>query len=107
MREGYQLERTSISLWSHCSDDKKLQLEDVFSQVIDILYHLLGPWSSALSAADRLLPNTNEGTTVIAITTLSEAFGIESFTIRITWSWILKQWREFDKGSAMALLVDE
>ena len=84
MWESYQLECTSISLSSHCSDDTKLQLEDVFSQVIDILYHLLGPLSSALSAADWLLPNINEGTLVIAITTLSQAFGIESFTISIT-----------------------
>ena len=50
---------------------------------------------------------TKEGTPVSIITTLSEAFGIEGFTISISWSWILKQWREFNKGSAVAFLVDE
>ena len=54
-----------------------------------------------------LLRNTKEGTPVSIITTLSEAFGIEGFTISISWSWILKQWREFNKGSAVAFLVDE
>ena len=48
-----------------------------------------------------------KGTPVSIITTLSEAFGIEGFLIIISWSWILKQWREFNKGSAMAFLVDE
>ena len=107
MWEGYQLERTSIHLWSHYKDGKKLQLEDVLSQVIDILSHSLGPLSSALSTADWLFQNTKECTPVSATTTLSEAFGIEGFTISISWSWILKQWREFNKGSAMAFLVDE
>ena len=93
MWEGYQLERTSIPLWSHYNDGRKLQLEDVLSQVIDILFHSLGPLSSALSAADWLLWNTKEGTPVCVITTLSEAFGKEGFTISITWSWTLKQWR--------------
>ena len=97
----------SIPLWSHYSDGTKLQLEDVLSQVIDILSHALGPLSSALSEADWLFQNTKEGTLVSAITTLSEAFGIVGFTISISWSWILKQWREFNKGSAMAFLVDE
>ena len=41
------------------------------------------------------------------IKTLNEAFGIEGFTISITWEWILRQRREFNKGSAMAFLVDE
>ena len=54
-----------------------------------------------------LFRNTKEGTPVSIITTLSEAFGIEGFTISISWSWILKQWREFTKGSAVAFLVDE
>ena len=107
MWEGYQLERTSIPLWSHYNDGTKLQLEDVLSQVIDILSHSLGPLSSALSRADWLYQNTKECTPVSAITTLSEAFGIEGFTISISWSWILKQWREFNKGSAIAFLVDE
>ena len=107
MWEGYQLERTSIPLWSHYSDGTKLQLEDVLSQVTDILSHSLGPLSSALSRADWLFQNTKECTPVSAITTLSEAFGIEGFTISISWSWILKQWREFNKGSAIAFLVDE
>ena len=60
-----------------------------------------------ISAADWLLRNTTEGALVCTITTLSEAFGVEGFTISITWSWILKQWREFNKGNAMAFLVDE
>ena len=107
MWEGYQLERTSIPLWSHYSDGTKLQLEDVLSQVVDILSHSLGPLSSALSTTDWLFQNTKECTPVSAITTLSDAFGIEGFTISISWSWILKQWREFNKGSAMAFLVDE
>ena len=71
---------------------------------IDILSHSLGPLSSALSTADWLFQNTKECTPVSAITTLSEAFGIEGFTISISWSWILKQWREFNKGSVMAFL---
>ena len=54
-----------------------------------------------------LFRNTKETTTVSIITTLSEAFVIESFTISISWSWILKQWREFNKRSAVAFLVDE
>ena len=83
-----------------------MQLEDV-SQVIDILSHWLGPLSSPLSAANWLFPNTKGGTPVSVITTLSEAFGIEGSTISISWSWILKQWREFNKGSAIAFLVDE
>ena len=107
MWEGYQLECTSIPLWSHYSDGTKLQLEDVLSQVIDILSHSLGLLSSVLSTADWLFQNTNECTPVCAITTLSEAFGIEGFTISISWSWILKQWREVNKGSAMTFLVDE
>ena len=107
MWEGYQLERTSIPLWSHYSDGTKLQLEDVLSQVIDILSHSLGPLSSALSTADWLFQNTKECIPVSAITTLSIAFGIEGFTISISWSWILKQWREFNKGSAMAFLADK
>ena len=114
---------------SHYSDGTKLQSEDVHSQVIDILSHSLGPLSSALSAADWffairrkalqlvLFRNTKDGTPVNVIskykgrysiiTTLSEASGIEGFTISISWSWILKQWREFNKGSAVAFLVDE
>ena len=56
-----------------------MQLEDVLSQVIDILSHSLGPLSSALSTADWLFQNTKECTPVSAITTLSEAFGIEGF----------------------------
>ena len=62
-----------------------MQLEDVLSQVIDVLSHSLGPLPSALSAADWLFRNTKEGTPVSAITTLSEAFGIEGFTISISW----------------------
>ena len=54
-----------------------------------------------------LFRNTKEGTPVSILTTLSEAFGIEGFTISISWSWILKQWREFNKGSAVEFLVDE
>ena len=77
MWEGYQLERTSIPLWSHYNEDTKLELEDALSQVIDILSLSLGPLSSVLSAADWLHRNTNEGTPVSAITTLNEAFGIE------------------------------
>ena len=108
MWEGYQLERTWIRIWSHYSDGTILQLEGVLSQVIDILFHSLGSLSSALSAADWLLRNTNEGTSVSAITTLNEAFGIEGFPISIAWSWVLKQWREFNKDSgAMVFLVDE
>ena len=84
MWEGYQLERTSIPLWSHYSDGTKLQSEDDLSQVIDILSHSLGPLSSALSTADWLLQNTKEDTPVSAIITLSEAFEIEGFTISIT-----------------------
>ena len=83
-----------------------MQLENVLSQVIDILFHSLGPLSSVLSAADWLLQNKKDGTPGSAITTLSEAFGIKGFTISITWSWILKQWREFNKSSAMTFLVD-
>ena len=93
MWEGYQLERTSIPSWSHYKDGTKLQLEDVLSQVIDIISHSLGPLSSALSTADWLFQNTKECTPVSATTTLSEAFGIEGFTISISWSWIWKQWR--------------
>ena len=93
--------------WTHYSDGTNLQLEDVLSQVIDILFHSLGPLSSALSAADWLFQNTKEGTPVNVITTLSEAFGIEGFTISISLSWILKQCIELYKGSAMAFLVDE
>ena len=89
MWEGYQIECTSIPLWSHYSDGTKLQFEDILSQVIDILSYSLGPLSSALSTADWLLQNTKEGTPVSAITTLSEAFGKEGFTISITWSRIL------------------
>ena len=48
-----------------------MQLEDVLSRVIDILFHSLGPLSSVLSAADWLLRNTKEDTP------RSEAFGIE------------------------------
>ena len=107
MWEGYQLERTSIPPWSHYSDGTKLQLEDVLSQVIDILSHSLGALFSALSAADWLFQNTKECTPVSAITILSETFGIEGFTISISCSLILKQWREFNKDSAMAFLVDE
>ena len=59
-----------------------------------------------LSTSDWLLRYTNEGTAINAITTLSEAFGVEGFAISITWSWILKQLREFNKGSAIAVLVD-
>ena len=104
MWQGHQLERTSIPLWSHYSDGTQLQLEDVLSQVIDVLSHSLGPLPSALSAADWLFGNTKEGTPVSAITTLSEAFGIEGFTISVSWSWILKQWRE---GSTRAFQGDE
>ena len=82
--EGCQLERSCIPLWSHYSDGTKLQLEDVLSRVIDILFHSLGPLSSVLSAADWLLRNTNEGPPVSAITTLNEACGAEGFTITIT-----------------------
>ena len=53
---------------SHYNDGTKLQLEDVHSQVIDILSHSLGPLSSALSAADWLFRNTKEGTPVSVIT---------------------------------------
>ena len=74
MWEGYQLECTSIPLWSHYIDGTKLQLEDVLSQVIDILSHPLGPLSSALSRADWLFRNTKECTPGSASTTLSEAF---------------------------------
>ena len=62
-----------------------MQLEDVLSQVIDVLSHSLGSLPFALSAADWLFRNTKEGTPVSAITTLSEAFGIEGFTIIISW----------------------
>ena len=106
---GYQLEDT-YPLWSHYySDGTKLQLDDILSQVIAKLSHSLGSLSSALSSADWLLRNTNRASTVSAITILSETFGIEGFTISITgtWSWILKQCREFNKGSAMAFLVNE
>ena len=98
MWEGCQLEHTSIPLWLYFSDGTKLQLEDVLSHVIDILFHSLGSLSSALSAADWLLRNTNEGTPVSAITTLSEAFGIEGFTINIT-SWI------FNNGESLTRVV--
>ena len=54
-----------------------------------------------------LFRNTKEGTPVSIIITLGEAFGIEDFTISISWSWILKQWRELNKGSSVAFLVDE
>ena len=107
MWEGYQLERTSTPSWSHHSDGRKMELEDVLSHVIDILFHSLGPLSLVLSAADWLLRNTKEGTPVSAITTLSEAFRIEGFNISIAWSRILTLWRVFNKGSAMAFLVDE
>ena len=69
MWEGYQLERTSIPLWSHYSDGTKLQLEDVLSQVIDILSHSLGSLTSALSTANWLFQNTKECTPVSTITT--------------------------------------
>ena len=82
------------------------KVEKCLSHVVDILFHSLGPLSSALSA-DWCLRNTNEGDQVSAIPILSEAFGIEGFTISITWSWILKQWREFNKDSVMAFLADE
>ena len=95
---GHQLERTSIPLWSYYNDGTQLQLEDVLSQVIDVLSHSLGPLPSALSTADWLFRNTKEGTPISAITTLSEAFGIEGCTISASWSWILKQWREFNEG---------
>ena len=75
MREGYPLERISTPLSLHYSDGTTLQLEDVFSHVIDILFHSLGSLSSALSAAGWLLRNTDEGTPVSAIITLIEAFG--------------------------------
>ena len=107
MWEGYQLEHTSILLWSHYSDGTKLQLEDVLSQVIDILFHSLGPLASVLSAANWLLRNIKEGTPISVIKTPSEVFGIVGFAISITWSWILKQWREFNKGSTMVFLADE
>ena len=54
-----------------------------------------------------LFQNAKEGTPVSIITTLSEAFGIVGITISNAWSWILKQWRELKKGSAVAFLVDE
>ena len=69
-------QRSMQSISSRYSDGTTLQLEDVFSQVIDILFHSLGSLSSALSAAGWLLRNTDEGTPVSAITTLSEAFGV-------------------------------
>ena len=84
MWEGYQLERISTPLSLRYSDGTTLQLEDVFSRVIDILFHSLGSLSSALSAAGWLLRNTDEGIPVSAITTLSEAFGVGGFTISIT-----------------------
>ena len=52
---------------SHYNDGTKLQLEDVHSQVIDILSHSLGPLSSALSAADWLFRNRKEGIPVSVI----------------------------------------
>ena len=107
MWEGYQLERISTPLSLRYSDGTTLQLEDVFSRVIDILFHSLGSLSSALSAAGWLLRNTDEGIPVSAITTLSEAFGVGGFTISITWSGILIQWAEFNTGSSIAFLVDE
>ena len=107
MWEGYQLECTSIPLWSRYSDGTKLQLEDVLSHVIDILSHSLGPLSSALSTADWSLQNRKEDTPVSAIIKLSEAYGTQGFTIRIIWSWILKQWIEFNKGSAVAFVEGE
>ena len=61
---------------SHYSDGTNLQFEDVLSQVIDILFHSLGPLSSALSAADWLFRNTKKGTPINVVTTLSEAFGL-------------------------------
>ena len=103
---GHRLERTSIPLWSHYSDGTQLQLEDVLSHVIDVLSHSLGPLPSALSAADWLFRNTKEGTPVSAITTLSEAFGIEGFTISVSWSWILKQWIEFNGGIPRSWMGD-
>ena len=66
MWEGYQLERTSIPLWSHYNNGTN----DVPYQVIDIPFHSLGPLSSALSAAGRLLRSAKDGTPVSAITTL-------------------------------------
>ena len=90
-------------LWSHYSKGTKLQLKGVLSQVID---HSLGPLSSVLSA-HWSLRNTNEGNPVSAITTLNEALGIKGFIISITWSCILNQWKEFNKGRAMTFLVDE
>ena len=52
---------------SHYNDGTKLQSEDVHSQVIDILSHSLGPFCSALLAADWLFRNTKEGTPVSVI----------------------------------------
>ena len=75
MWEGYQLETHIDSFMVSYSDGTQLQLEDVLSQVIDVLFHSLGPVPSALLAADWLFRNTKEGTPVSAITTLSEAFG--------------------------------
>ena len=99
MWEGYQLEHTSTPLWLYFSDGTKLQLEDVFSHVIDILFHSLESLSSVLPAADWLLRNTNEGTRVSDITTLSEAFVIDVFTIIITWSW------NFNNGESLTRVV--
>ena len=99
MWEGYQLEHTSIPLWLYFNDGTKLQLEDVLSHVISIPFHSLESLSLALSAADWLLRNTNEGTPFNAITTLSEAFGTESFTISIICSWI------FNSGESLTRVV--
>ena len=73
--ERYQVEHTSIPLWSHYSDGTKLQLEHVLCRVIDILSHSLGPLSFALSAANWLFQNKKECTPVSVITTLSEPLG--------------------------------
>ena len=72
------------SLYGHIIVMAQIAAGRCLSQVIDILFHSLGPLSSALSAADWLLRNSNEDTPVSAITRLSEAFGMEGFTISIT-----------------------
>ena len=86
--------------WCKCSHmgGTKLQLEDVFSRVIDILFHSLAPLSSALSAAAWLLQNTNEGTPVSAL-------GLRVLSSVLHWHGFWR--RAFNKDNSIAFLVDE
>ena len=76
---------------SNYSDGTKLQSEDVHSQVIDILscpqpyQQQIGYFEIRRKALELVLfRNTKDGTPASIITTLSEAFGIEGFTISIS-----------------------